>query len=167
MKFYTLLASVSASLIILISSAQAQSTDSQLIPPPRDTDMYTSPELQGKDLSDRIKAPSRGRIKQSPQAYRAPQTSGNGSAISQTEKRPSPDKSCISQVVEYAPPPWIISSCGAEVSVEVLIYQNGKLFDRQYYALGHGGRARLRWGSCGVLDGCTVKWEVDRVSWIK
>lgn len=165
MKFYTILLSVFVCLIMLISSVKAQGADNQYIPPPRDTDTYTSPELQGKDLSGRFKAPSRGRIIQSPQTHLPTQTSGNEPA-NQTEKRPSPNKSCISQVVEQAPPPWIISSCGAEVSVEVLVYQNGKLSDRQYYALGHGGRARLRWGSCGVLDGCTVKWEVDRVSWI-
>ncbi len=53
----------------------------------------------------------------------------------------------------------ITNVCDYEVRANYRLWTGNQFLEHQAYRLGPGGKARLRFGPCRPLDGCSPRWE--------
>lgn len=132
----------------------------QGLPPPRDCVEQSNQDI----LESRIKYLEnqlRGLSTQIKKTTPSPMTQP-------TPQRSPPNRSCT--IIKSMLPDtkmYLFANCNEEVKVTVLFYEHLNTPVEQIYHVGHGGKAEVRSGNCRVLDGCTLRWEIAKVEWLR
>lgn len=132
----------------------------QGLPPPRDCVEQSKQDIlekRIKDLENKLKVLSTQKQKVTPALMNQP-----------TPQRSPPNKTCT-RVQSKLPDTtmYLFANCNEDVKVTVLFYEHLNPPVEQIYHVGHGSKVAVRSGNCRVIHGCTLRWEIAKVEWLK